>query len=377
MNRYAAAALLWGFALGVVVYRYVALPLDWTSPWKHVFVGGAIGLAVAARQLVRVPADSSERKRPALPLLLAIGVAGGLVAIGMAYLAFPSLDRASISPREFPGFSIALPSGEVTEDRQDYAAGKLTMKNTGNARGVAIVGWELGGPMSEQELQMVGELLVKTIGPIGASTLTKLRGPDGTSVDSIVFGGDMSMTMSVLVCGRRRVFVATGGSDPAPGLHERILASFVCKPDPAKEGTAAMTVALVIDLPGWYMGVREADQIGITDGENMLLLRPQYSSAQVDLAMLVEPMFKAAGVQGRVTSRAGDRVNIAMSDGTDEMNGWMRLVPCPTGSTLVLAIGVSSESLDLMYERVGSARCLRPGEAAQVWPDPPANAPLP
>jgi hypothetical protein len=183
--------------------------------------------------------------------------------------------------------------------------------------------------------------------------------------------------MSVLVCGRRHVFVATGGNDPAPDLHRRVIASFACKPDPAKEGTAAMTVPLVIELPDWYIGDREPDQLTLTDGDNLLLLRPHYASAKVDLEMLVEPMFKAAGVQGRVTSRAGDRVNIALSDGTEEMSGWMRLVECPTGSTLVLAIGAAQERLDMMYERVNSARCLRAGEAAQVWPDAPADAPIP
>jgi hypothetical protein len=88
-------------------------------------------------------------------------------------------------------------------------------------------------------------------------------------------------------------------------------------------------------------------------------------------------MFKAAGVQGRVTSRAGDRVNITMSDGTDETSGWMRLVQCPTGSTLVIATGAAQERLDMTYERVKNARCLRAGEAAQVWPDAPADAPIP
>jgi hypothetical protein len=55
----------------------------------------------------------------------------------------------------------------------------------------------------------------------------------------------------------------------------------------------------------------------------------------------------------------------------------MRLVECPNGSTLVLAIGDGQEHLDMLYEQINNARCLRAGEAAQVWPDAPADAPIP
>ncbi|HEY5950036.1 MAG TPA: hypothetical protein VIV40_31290, partial [Kofleriaceae bacterium] len=241
MNRFVAAAAMWGLALGAVAYRYAVLPFDWSSGWKHVLPGAAIGLAIAARQLVRDGGDGHEVKRPGLPIMLGLGAVAALIAFGLAYLAFPTLDRARLARHEFPGFSVAVPDGDVIEDRHDYATGKWALKNAAGANGVAIVAWDIGEGMTKNDLQLVGELLVKAIGAGGASSsMTSVAGPDGHPVETIVFAGDVTMQMSVLRCGGRNVVVATGGRDRAMSLHERVIASFICKPDPAREATAAM-----------------------------------------------------------------------------------------------------------------------------------------
>jgi hypothetical protein len=373
-SRYYAAAAMWGVALGAIAYRYGVLPFMWASPWKHVLPGIAIGLVVAGQQLVRSGDDRGER--PGLPVLAGLGVVAAALAFGLSYLAFPTLDRVAIEKREFPGFSLAVPSGEVVENRQDYAAGKLTLKNVGGANGVVIVAWEMGAGMTEQELRMVGELMVKALDANATSTLTTVRGPDGKPVDTIVFTGDATMTLSALVCGARHVMVATGGKHAAMSLHERVIQSFECKPVPGIEETAKMTFPLVIDLPGWYLSADEPDQLQVTDGQNALTLRAQDRNLNVDVAIIVEPMFKAAGIDGKITSRQGERINITMSDGTDSMDGWVRLVKCPTATAFVLALGSSKDNLDFLYDRVNKARCLREGERPQQWPTPPATAPL-
>lgn len=374
MKRYAAVAAMWGVALGLLAYRYGMLPFMWTSGWKHILPGIAIGLAVAGQQLLRQP-DETRRERPALPLLIAIGAAGALLAFGLSYLAFPTLDRISIEKREFPGFSIALPSGDVHEDRGDYSTGKLALKNAGGVKGVVIVAWEPGTGMTGDELKVVGELMVKTLDQSATATMTKVAGPDGKPVETVMFRGDAALAMSVLTCGKRNVVIATGGSDPAMGLHGRVIASFVCKPDPTQDAAAKMTFPLVIDLPGWYVSENEPDQIQITDGQNALVLRAQDRDLNVDIGVIVEPMFKAAGVDGKITSRQGDRVNLTMSEGQESMDGWVRLVKCPTASAFVMALGTSQDNLDFLYDRVTKARCLRDGESAQQWPSPPATGP--
>jgi hypothetical protein len=375
-GRYYAAATMWGFALGAMVYRYGVLPFDWSSPWKHVLPGLAIGLAVAGQQLMRDADDG--RKRPGVPVLLSLGVVGALIALGAAYLAFPTLDRLSIKPRQFPGFTLALPSGDVVEDRPDYAMGKLTLKKVGGLDGIVMVAWEMGEDMTEQDMQLVGELLTKAIGVKGAtSTVTNMPGPGGKQVPTIVFTGDLVMTLSGLPCGGRHVIIATGGRHSVKSLHERIIGSFVCKPDPSQESTARIAFPLVIDLPGWYLSENEPDQIQITDGASALTLRTQDPNLKVDLEMIIEPMFKAAGVEGKVTSRQGARVNIEMSAEGEHMNGWTRLKSCPTGTAFVLALSADDHALDTMYEKVDAARCLAPGEKPQQWPAAPTGAPPP
>jgi len=379
MNRYVAAAVMWGVALGAIVYRYAILPFDWSSPWKHVLPGIAIGLAVAANQIVRMGDDTSA-KRPALPLLLALGAVGGLLAFGLSYVAFPTLERAALERRELPGFSISIPSGDVVEDRREYDNGKLALKNVGNSKGVVFVQWELGGAMESGEFQVLAGLMSKALGVEGDGRVETLNGPDRKPVNAIVFrNDDASFVMSMLPCGVRHVMIATGGPDDTWSLHERIIATFACAPDPARESTAQLRFPLVLDLPGWYAAEREVDQMQITDGKTgSLSVRAAPPNLKVDLGMLIEPMFKAAGVEARITKRAGDRVWLTMSDGSDSMNGWARLVPCPDASALVIALAVDQAALDDLYNRVSNARCLRKGEKAQEWPDaPPAAAPVP
>lgn len=378
MKRYAAAAVLWGIAVGAVAYRYGVLPFMWSSPWKHVLPGLAIGLVFAGRALTRDAensrADGRDDVRPAIPLLVALGLAGAALAFGLSYLAFPTLNRLSLERRDLPGFSLALPSGDEIQNDKDYARGRLSLKNVGGVNGVAIVGWEPGiEPATETDLKLVGELMVKAIDKTATASMTKVAGSDGKPVDTVLFRGEAAMALSMLQCGTRHVVIATGGRDVAMDLHERVIKSFVCKPVEELEATAKMTFPLVIDLPGWYAIANDPDQIQITDGENALTLRTTDANVKLDIAALVEPMFKAAGVQGSITSRDGDRVNIVLSDGGDSMDGWVRLVSCPKSSAFILALGTSKDNLDFLYNRVSAARCLRSGEPAQQWPTPPAT----
>ena len=370
MNRYGAAALLVGLAVGVFAYRYGVLGFFWESPWKHVLTGGAIGLAIGASQLFRM--QSEEVRRPGLQVLLPIGVVGALAGFGALYLAFPTVDRLSLERREFPGFSIAMPSGTTVENRTDYANGKVTIKDIGGQRGVVTVGWDLGEIPTQSDLQVMSELLVKAMGSkIAGRSMTTVAGPDGKAVDTIALDGEPDLLMSALACGGRYMMIATGANDSPRALHERIVKSFVCKPDPALEATAKKIFPLVIDLPGWYVLAEEPDQLQITDGTSLLMMRAQDAKLDIDPSIVVEGMFKAAGMNGSITGRHGKRVDIRIEDGSDQMNGWVRLVPCPNATGLVVALAQDQAALEMLDERVTKARCLGSNEPPQQWPAAP------
>jgi hypothetical protein len=376
MNRYVAAAVMWGTALGLVAYRYGMLPFDWASPWKHVLPGVAVGLVVGGSQLVRMN-ESDDVKRPVM-VMLALGVVGAALAFGLANLAFPTLAHADLTKRELPGFSLSLPSGgDVIENRSEYNVGKLGIKNVGNSHAAAFVQWDLGGGLEKNELELVAGVMGKALGVAGKGRIATIPGPDGKPVDTIVFGGDPTFAMGMLPCGVRQVAIALAGPAEVTELLPRVVATFSCHPDPAQESTAAVRFPLVLELPaGWYVGSREVDQIMITDGlESGLLLRASPARMPVDLDVLVEPMFKVMGVQGKITKREPNRVWITMNDGSDSIDGWFRLVTCPDATAMVMAVAADPATLNDLDARVTRARCLRPGEKSQEWPDPPPGAP--
>lgn len=375
--RYPIAACLWGIAVGLFAYRYGLLPLGWTSPWRHVLPGIAIGLSFGGRQLWREARDNGAM-RPAAAPLVGAGLLGVALAFGAAYLAFPTLDRTSIAKRAFPGFELAIPSGEIVTDVGDYTSGKLLQKNVGNAGGVVVVQWEPMSPMTPEEMKVIATMLGEALGNVqGEAKVTTLPGPDGKPVDSIVFGGeDATFTLSLLRCGVRHVLVATGAKRDTMGLHERIVASFVCRADPAKEATAEVIIPIVIDLPGWYTEVREPDQIQLTDGlTGNLTMRAVQGDANVPLDKLLKLSFQAAGIDVQVGARDGERVLLTLSEAGEQVHGWARLFKCPRGTAMVLGLCNDQAVADALYREVESARCLRAGEAPQQWPDhPPAPA---
>ena len=323
---------MWGVSVGALAYRYGMLPLDWSSPLKHVLPGAAIGLAVGAGQLVK------GQERPPLPILLALGLAGAALAFALSWLAFPTLERARLETKQFPGFALAIPSGEVVEDSTtDYAAGKLTLKRIADGSGVFVTQWEPGTPMTPDELKVIAEVMGTAIGQRGEASLTRIPGPGDNPVDTIVFGGeDATFTLSMLTCGVRNVLVATGAASLTMTLQTRIVASFQCKADPDKEATARVAFPLVIDLPGWYEAEREIDQFQITDGlTGNLTMRTVRHDNKIELAKVIEPMFRAAGVDVQIGVEWNGRIPLTMTAEGETMVGWAQLVPCPTGKAMV------------------------------------------
>jgi hypothetical protein len=63
------------------------------------------------------------------------------------------------------------------------------------------------------------------------------------------------------------------------------------------------------------------------------------------------------------------RIPFSMRLGSDTFFGWMRVFRCPASSEAVMAIAETNAVAEGLHARMASARCRKPGEAAQVWPD--------
>jgi hypothetical protein len=174
--------------------------------------------------------------------------------------------------------------------------------------------------------------------------------------------------------------IATGSRDGASRLHRRIVASFSCRPDPQEEQKSrALAFPLVIDLPGWKAMERAVDQITITDDvTGNLTLRAVPAHVEVDLAVVLPPLFQAAGLGDglKIGAAVNGRIPLELVEDGQTMIGWAQLFPCPTAKAMVIALAVDAAGADALHAKLESARCLGEGEPAQTWPDaPPAQDP--
>jgi hypothetical protein len=366
---------MWGIAVGLIAYRYAVLPLLWSSPFRHVVIGLAVGLAVGGRALLRT-------RDGGLAVLVLAGVVGAGAAFAGSYAAFPTLSRAKLEMRKFPGFSLALPGGETAQDMtSEYATGKLALKGIGGSRSVSIVQWEPGGEMTDEDMNVIANVLAKAIpGVAGQARPTSVTGPDGKPVRSIRFDSDkMILQVSSLVCGSRHVLVATGGESETSELHPRIVASFACTPDPEREKAASEFVfPMNLDLPGWYATSRDPEAFELTDGKTATMtLRVLPAGMHIELENVLEPIFRAAGLtQGlEVGAKLADgRVPFKLTIEGETARGWAAMFPCAKATGLVVAFSNDDAGADALHDKLAAAKCRRDGEPVQTWPDPPPGA---
>lgn len=368
---YFLASVLGGIALGLAAYRFGVLPLGWSAKGSFLFPALFVGLSFAVRAAIK-----DRGPRPALPLLVAGTLLGASVGFGAGYLAVPTLGRARLTTHAMPGFTIGLPSGETSDQKIfDYDIGKVMVKNLAGQGGVIVVSWE-GGEPAREDLEMAAKALGPAMGATGVPTIMTVSGPRGTAVDTVVLASDKSpFLMSFLPCGTRRVMVATMARSDTEALHARVLPTFVCKPDPARETITKGVVPLVAELPGWFATERDPGQVVLSDGNGMVMLKTIASSSASGVEDMVVPMFNAVGWKLAITGHVGDRSLVSGTIEGQLVHGWFKSVMCGTQSVIVVAIATDLAGADTLATQLASTRCVRHGEAPTVWPDPPAADP--
>jgi hypothetical protein len=288
----------------------------------------------------------------------------------------PSLDRVDLQRRALPGFSFETPTKKPDVELVDYNAGTVTWKNIGGANAIVSVTWQVG-PTTKEELELGITALASKLGSEGAPVFTTMPGPNNTNVDTVRIDTDkgMPLRMSSITCGVRGVSLLSIGADGIEQVHGRMLKSFLCTPEPAKEVTEPGVVRVALKLPGWTATEKEIGHIALTDPEGgAYLLMREMSADEIKLNELVAPMLNAFG--GKVTAgpMIGDRVTFSGSFEGEHVEGWARRVKCPTHSVLFLAMSGTKQGAEAIYVATSNAGCLRPGEKPPVWPDPPAPA---
>lgn len=377
-SRFVIAACMWGIAACVLVYRYAMLPLDWQSPARHVVVGVVIGLVAGARVLWR-SARNIDAKRPPVIALIASAAVAAAIAFGVLYVVFPSADRAPLAKRQFPGFELSVPEGELVQDSLDYTAGQMSLKNVAGQRGWLAVQWEPGTELTDDEIAGMAKGITAALGNrvAGEPRVISIPGGDGQPVRTIAPGNDGIFAMSLLRCGVRHVVVTTA-MKRALDLHRRIVASFVCRADPARDARARVVIPLWLDLPGWYAAPREFENVELSDGALYLILRPIVGGTNLSVETLVKAGSGLAGGNVTIGPLDGDRVRLQFHEDGQTMYGWAQLFTCPRGTVLVIGVAENATSAEALHARVNTAaRCLRDGEPPQEWPAAPHDDAMP
>ena len=359
---YAAFAASLGAGLALIAYRFAMQPLVWNSPAKTVLQIGAPLLPIATWQVLR----QYERVRwPALLAVLGFVVGAG-VAFGAAYAIVPPPGAARLTTREFPGFSIGMPSGDEKDRNDGDATGKLELVDVEGTGGVVAVRWEPGGALDASEMNAMTAGLSSAVGG-GTPSMTKLPGPGGTEVDTVAFDSAKGpMWVSIIVCGARRVTVNTGGS-ALESIHRRMVASLVCHPGAAPKA-ATEGFPLALDIPdGWHQMPGEPGQIQLTDGSRALILR-EFPETLKDLdkaRALLTSAFEASGVHLTFGEMHDQRIPFTGMSGSDAILGWIWPYECANRSILVMAIVSDQASSDSLVELVKKAHCAAPGEVVR------------
>lgn len=369
-----AASALWGVAIGLVAYRYGVMPFIWPSTMQYFIPGIAVGSFMGGLQLIRQRPKPTRRSEP-YPVMGMFGLfaVGFVLAFGIMYKAFPTLDRAALTKRALPGFSIALPAGEKATEQVAYATGNVTLKRVGDGTGVVIVQWEPGTALSTDELRQMLPVFAKFItNGAGTTKVISIRGPDRKPIDTLLFDTDrVDLELTSVTCGVRHVLVATAATSGIAQLHQRIISSFECHPDAAQESQSGeLGFPLKLDLPGWHVVAKDGEVTQISNNSESLILRTQAPMAHVpDLADFIKTTFEQMGATVTILEKQDNFIRVKLQDKDSTATGWIALVRCPQAFALVMALVGDDVAGTELYARVKGARCLQPGEAPVQFPE--------
>jgi hypothetical protein len=362
-SAYLAFAACLGAGLALLAYRFGVQPLVWSSRYARVFEIGAAAIVVAGSQ----PLRGRDRKWPIVAMLpvLLIGAAVTFVA---AYLLVPPPSRASLTPRQLPGFAISLPSGDVKEERLDYMAGRVELVDVADSGGAIEVQWEPGGITSREDLELLARGMAGAIGDNAPGVITKVPGPGGAQIETIEYASSKGpVWISMVVCGGRRISLMTGGSS-IEALHRRMLPTLVCRPDPSRERSLD-DLPLAIDLPAAWSSVKgEAGQVELTDGANALILKPMSSLPTNDdeMPQLLTGLFQAMGVRVAIGAKRDGRFPISGVIEGQNIVGWVWPFSCSRGAVMVLGISTDEPGADRLAELLrAKSHCAGPNEVVR------------
>jgi hypothetical protein len=263
-----------------------------------------------------------------------------------------------------PGFDVDLPTGDIRDVSSEYSWGRLTISppNFG-----VQVQWEPGTIKNLDLNSVINQLGPTFAEKLGGKVHDVRRDVSVANADSLPSRswtegvGAGSLWMTQLDCGTRRLTIVTGSSRGlgVQQLHERIIGTLRCHPDPSRD-RAAGDVPVIVDgrwarLP--RKDLQPNEDLQLTNGKSLLVARAVAGANLGEVIGLALPAQRA---------QQGDHWLIEI----DGKKGVALAKVCPDlhVSLLLEWIAFKPDPEDgLAFLR--RARCRRRDEAAQAWPD--------
>lgn len=348
-----AFAVMVGIGLGLTVYRFAMQPIEWNGITKQVVELTGIGCIAGGSQLWRYRTEFKSVHVLSL-------VAGFAAAFGLAYALVPSPSRAALVEKALPGFTIALPSGDEKSVRLDYMAGQYKLANVVGTGDAVLVQWEPGTSLSREEVEAIGDGVSAAFGASKSGTTSRLPGPGGNLLDTMELSSPKgSIRISFDICGGRRIEIMTAG-DHIQKLHERMLATIVCKPDPARETSLDAVAPIPLELPAsWHRMDTEPGQVAYTDDTRVLLIKPLATPPDdVALSKLFDATLGKLGQNVKLGAKRDGRFPLTGTfDGVAAV-GWLWPFECGSHAVLILGLAVDEAGAsDLVTVFRNAQRC--------------------
>jgi hypothetical protein len=309
-----------------------------------------------------------------LSLLLAIGAAVGWCAMRFGFTA--------LQTRSLPGFEIDLPAGERLDRLVEYDEGRVVVNDPGGVQGQLQLTWKPGGLSGDAEVALVNKALGAGVGAepraLATAPSVEIAGPKARSW--ALYVGHETTWATEVTCGARVVRMLTiSGHMGVERLHRRMARSFRCRPDASKEPlvgkeTAARDVPVVFELePGWVRHPNPQRLLVLEKGPTILMAFGGTRSSNPDVGERMLTFVRNAFPGAKPGDRIGDDWSFETTMAGKRVRGWLTMRDCPDlQQTLFIVATVAGGDGD-GRELLSRARCRKPGEPPQVWPDPPTK----
>jgi hypothetical protein len=343
-----------GTAIGLLVYWLAVMGVTWPGPQKTALQIAAIVLVVIARQIVK----PIETKRWPYGLAAVALIVGAGFGFGVAKGAIATAANATLTARELPGFTVSLPDGNVTQNLA-YLDGSFKIENLAGTGANLQVQWEPGKMFEDDELTMLSAAITHAV----EATLdgAPQRGTTAHGNKSVVLrahGDKGDLVVTVIECGARRVTVMTVGASDTGTLHQRVVDSFVCHPDPKSDAEIG-ALPWTIDLPASWQKVQapagQAHYLDTSNGSMLVIRGLSEAPDRNGLKALIEPVMAAAGMTVTLGAWSDDRFPMTATLQGQTMTGFVMPVTCKAGGALVMALATDEGQLDVVHDLVTKA----------------------